>query len=53
MEAFLNHLQPDDEIEDLIAKNNYISAKIKGKTKRVRYYYSMDAGIWVERTGKW
>ena len=48
IEAFLNHLQPEDEIEDLIAKNDYISAKIKGKPKRVRYYYYIDAEIWVE-----
>lgn len=50
MEAFLNKLQPEDEIEQILVKNNYISAKIKGKEDRVRRYYYIEAGIWIEDT---
>ena len=47
-ESFMGHIDPEATIEEILIRNNYISAKIKGEPKRKKYYYYLEAGIFLE-----
>ena len=47
-ESFIGKLDPEVTVEEILIRNNYISAKLKGQKKRKKYYYYLEAGIFIE-----
>lgn len=45
---FIGQIDPEVTIEEILIRNNYISAKIKGIDERKRSYYYLEAGVLVE-----